>query len=166
MPYKPGESGNVKGRPRGVKNRSIGVRKVMTDLLERDGPALLRTAKNLAKKGDTALLIALMDRLLPRLKPVQAAIVAPVHPDRTDLENRDAIMLAIGEGRLSVDDGTALLGALRLEDAGKKCGIFAITLNLNGELPAIPLPLVEEVPLRSLPAFAISDESAEGAAAP
>lgn len=158
--FTPGTSGNPRGRPRGVKNRSIGVRKAMTDLLEREGPSLMRVAKRLAKEGDTTMLVALLDRMVPKVKPVQIVTGAPVHPDLTDAENRDQIMLAISEGRLSIDDGVALLGALRLEDAGKKSGILAITLNLNGELPTKPVLVIEnDEPSPVRPAFAIDQDS-------
>lgn len=67
--FKPGQSGNPKGRPRGSKNRSTVIKAAiegaMLDRLEEDAVAVLEKTIDMAKKGDRTCIKILMDRLLP-----------------------------------------------------------------------------------------------------
>lgn len=67
--YKPGQSGNPKGRPKGSKNRSTVIKAAiegaMLDRLEEDAVAILEKTIDMAKKGDRTCIKILMDRLLP-----------------------------------------------------------------------------------------------------
>lgn len=70
--FKKGVSGNPSGRPKGSKNRTTLLRQAiegdMVDRLSTDAIDILEVAIELAKKGDTACIKILMDRLLPARK--------------------------------------------------------------------------------------------------
>jgi hypothetical protein len=60
--FKPGQSGNPSGRPKGARHRTTVAIEV---LLEGEGEALTRKAIELAKAGDMQALRLCMDRLAP-----------------------------------------------------------------------------------------------------
>ena len=64
MKYAKGQSGNPKGRPRGVADKRVELR----SLLEPHAAELVRTVVELAKAGDGAALRLCLDRLIPTLK--------------------------------------------------------------------------------------------------
>jgi hypothetical protein len=60
--FKPGQSGNPSGRPKGARHRTT---VAIEALLEGEGEALTRKAIELAKSGDMQALRLCMDRLAP-----------------------------------------------------------------------------------------------------
>ena len=60
--FKPGQSGNPSGRPKGARHRTT---VAIEALLEGEGEALTRKAIELAKAGDMQALRLCMDRLAP-----------------------------------------------------------------------------------------------------
>ena len=60
MTYKPGQSGNLAGRPKGSGGRT----RVLRDALHQDGPELLARAIQIAKNGDHEMLKFLIGRLV------------------------------------------------------------------------------------------------------
>jgi hypothetical protein len=66
-PYKPGESGNPAGRPRGSKNRST---VLLQALIDDSVEALLAKANELALGGNTAMLQMFLKSLLRREQPI------------------------------------------------------------------------------------------------
>jgi len=143
MAFQPGVSGNPLGRKRGAKNRVSNVRAQVTELLENHGEALMRTAIKQAKKGDPTLAAALLDRLIPKLKPVQLATPLPLSADDNGEDNRRKIIAAMAAGTLPIDDGTALLHALKLE--APTGGLFEINVIMDGSRASTALPRVREV---------------------
>lgn len=65
--FKPGQSGNPAGRPKGAKNRSTELR----SLLEPHAPALVEKAVQMALEGDTVALKLCLDRIIPTMRSVQ-----------------------------------------------------------------------------------------------
>lgn len=65
MKFQPGQSGNPLGRPKGIRDRRMALR----EALEGRGEELLEKAIERATAGDTAVLIALLARLVPKAKP-------------------------------------------------------------------------------------------------
>jgi len=63
--FQKGESGNPLGRPRGVQDRRTALRRA----LEGRADELLAKAVEEALKGNSGVLIALLSRLIPNLKP-------------------------------------------------------------------------------------------------
>lgn len=87
--WKPGQSGNPKGRPPGR-----GAVATMRDALAADAPAILATLVTAAKGGDVQAARIVLERVLPALKPSEAP-----HP------------LALGSGSLT-DQGRAVLASV------------------------------------------------------
>jgi Family of unknown function (DUF5681) len=65
MPFKPEQSGNPHGRPRGARNRATIAAETV---LDGEADALTRKAIDLAKQGDTAALRLCIERILPARK--------------------------------------------------------------------------------------------------
>ena len=167
--FKPGQSGNPKGRTPGVKNRSLGSRKLLNDLIETEGPAVLRALIRAAKNGDVQAGAEVLARWTPKLKPVQAATPVPLDPEATDIENRAAIIGAIAAGTLSIDDGASLLRALGIQDSvGSVLNIridlgkddFFAPLPIAERVVALPAPEVQHPIYQRMPTFAIDEDEA------
>jgi hypothetical protein len=106
QPARPGafRPGNP-GRPKGCRNRAT---LAALALLEGEAEALARKAVELALAGDTVALRLVLDRLLPKGRPVRLDL-----PLRTleDLDQAtDAISGALAEGSVTVDEVGALAG--------------------------------------------------------
>jgi Family of unknown function (DUF5681) len=65
MTFQKGESGNLAGRPRGIRDRRA---IIAEELLEAEADAIVRTALDLAKKGDPWALRLCLERISPRLR--------------------------------------------------------------------------------------------------
>ena len=125
--FKPGQSGNPSGRRKGVPNTRSQQRLENAKMLAVWTPGLLRKTKALAMSGDMAAMALLLERALPKLKPMAVATGAPLDPTKTNEENRKAIIGAIAEGELPIDDGATLINALKLElSAGNSFGISIV----------------------------------------
>jgi len=72
--FKPGQSGNPSGRPKGARHRTT---VAIEALLEGEGEALTRKAIELAKAGDMQALRLCMDRLAPPLRDSPVAFDLP-----------------------------------------------------------------------------------------
>ena len=72
--FRPGESGNPKGRPQGSRNK---VSLLVEGMIEGQAEALTRQAINFAMSGDSSLLKALLDRLAPPRKERPVTIDLP-----------------------------------------------------------------------------------------
>ena len=93
MPFKKGESGNLKGRPPGARDR----RSTLRYGLLKEVPAILKTLAKAAKGGDIQSARLILERTLPALKSAAEpltlpAAVTPAAQGRTVLE-----ALALGE---------------------------------------------------------------------
>jgi hypothetical protein len=104
--FKPGQSGNPSGRPKGARHRTT---VAIEALLEGEGEALTRKAIDLAKAGDMQALRLCMDRLapprrdspvtfdLPEMKTVSDAVLA-----------MGALVKAVAEGDLTPTEAAEL----------------------------------------------------------
>ena len=70
--FKPGQSGNPSGRPKGVQDRRVALR----ELFNPYAADLISTVVNLAKSGDVGALRICIDRLIPPVKedPISARL--------------------------------------------------------------------------------------------
>lgn len=64
MTFRPGQSGNPNGRPKGIVDK----RAVLRELLEPHAADIITKVISLAKTGDTVALRLCIERLLPRVK--------------------------------------------------------------------------------------------------
>lgn len=107
MTFQKGQSGNPAGRPIGIKDRRTALR----DALEGRADALLEKAVEKALDGDSALLVALLSRLIPKLKPESPALGSPIVADGTTGQAFGVISAALN-GALSTSAAAELLQAI------------------------------------------------------
>ena len=103
--FKPGVSGNPKGRPR----------KATTELekaLRKHGAELADKLVALALDGDTTALKICIDRIHAPLKPQSAPVELELPEGAGLAEQGREIVAAVGRGEVSPDMGTQLLNGL------------------------------------------------------
>ncbi len=105
--WKPGESGNLKGRPPGTGGAAK-----LRAAIQNDLPEILEAMARAAKGGDVQAARVLLDRVLPALKPETTPINLPELGAGTLVQRAEAVMRAVGNGELSHDAGAALVGAV------------------------------------------------------
>jgi hypothetical protein len=106
MPFLPGQSGNPAGRKKGVRTRKAAL---IESLFESEVEAVGKKTLELALGGDTAALKAILDRIYPppRGRRIQFRIpsITGAHDVVLAL---NAVMRAVGNGVLTIDEGAAL----------------------------------------------------------
>lgn len=112
--FKPGRSGNPKGRPRGALNKTtLVLRAIMQDQAE----AVLQVLIDQAMTGDVTAARAILERLVPvvRETPVDAGAVAL--PDELSAANLPAAVAAVvqsvASGSLTPGQGEKLVAMLQ-----------------------------------------------------
>lgn len=104
--FKPGTSGNPKGKPRGTLNKAT---HAVLALLEGEADAITRVCIEAAKQGDMAAVRLILERLAPpaRERPVNITL-----PDTSTIigvsEAQAAIVQAVAAGDLLPGEATAL----------------------------------------------------------
>ena len=107
--FKPGQSGNPKGRPKGAKNRYTEIRQTLIN----DLPELLEATKEAALSGDMTAMRLLLERTIPPQKATAPTVdVFELVQAQTMTAKAQALLSAIGEGSLPPDIGANLLTAL------------------------------------------------------
>lgn len=104
--WKPGESGNPNGRPKG-SGPFAAVRASIAEHM----PEIIATLAAQAKGGDVAAARLLMERIYPALKPVEQGQAIDM-PSTTLAERGKAVLDAIASGDLAASQGAALLAAI------------------------------------------------------
>ena len=104
--FEKGQSGNSKGRPKGIVDK----RHAMRALLTPHAPALVDKAVELALAGDATALRLCLDRLMPVLK-------ATSHSQLTALsgsfsERGEAVFYEMVGGGVDLSDGAGLISSL------------------------------------------------------
>lgn len=106
-PWKPGESGNPKGRPPGLGE----VAKLRAAIAEKI-PGILAKLVELAELGDVQAARALLDRSMPMLR-AESVPVAVAGLDTGSLTERgSAALTAVGRGEVAPDIGAQIISAL------------------------------------------------------
>jgi hypothetical protein len=103
--FRPGQSGNPRGRPRGS-----GIAAHVRQSLHGDLPEVLQAIVDAAKKGDMAAAKLLLDRVVPTLKPVDLPVVLP-EDERLSDQGR-SVLQAAASGSLSPEQADRLLSAI------------------------------------------------------
>ena len=105
-----GQSGNVKGKPKGSLNK---VTLAIQSLLDGEGEALTRKAIELAKDGDMPALKLCLDRICPPRKS------RPINIDLPDVSTGEGVSAAqavivrvVAEGEITPDEGSTLSSIL------------------------------------------------------
>lgn len=106
--FKPGQSGNPKGRQKGSKDKRTEYR----DMLASHVPALILRAVALAMEGDTAALRLCLDKVIPNVKPRGEAVKLALPKNGTLTEQAQKIMASMASGKLTPYEASTLLAAL------------------------------------------------------
>lgn len=106
-PWKPGQSGNPKGRPPGIPNKTERLRQMI------DAEALVKSLHKAALGGDVGAARTLLERCLPPIKATAAAVALPALAAAVDLTAQArAVLDAVAVGALPADLGTALVQSI------------------------------------------------------
>lgn len=109
--FRPGQSGNPQGRPRGT-SKAAKLRKA----IEGDLPAIIKAMAEAAKEGDTAAAKLLMDRTVPPIRARDEPVGVPGMKSGADLADQGAAVLAaLGAGKLAPTEASALMGAIAVQ---------------------------------------------------
>ena len=101
-PFKPGQSGNPSGRPKGSRNQ---VTLALESLLDGQAHALTQKAIDLALDGDLIALRICLDRILPVRKNRPTEFVMPAIETIADAPKAiGAITAAVARGEITVTD--------------------------------------------------------------
>ena len=100
---RPFQKGNA-GRRLGSRNRTTVVAEA---LLRNEELELVRKAIEMAKAGDAPMLKFLLDRILPKVRPVRIDL-PPIDHASDAVDAVGAIIEAVGTGRIAPNEGLAL----------------------------------------------------------
>ncbi|MEZ5544253.1 MAG: DUF5681 domain-containing protein [Lysobacteraceae bacterium] len=104
--FRPGQSGNPKGRPKGAPDRRNQWREALSD----DLPNIVEQLKRRAANGDDFAIRLILDRVAAPLRPQGPTIELPELLAAEGLTAKaEAVLSAIASGRLPVDTGRALM---------------------------------------------------------
>lgn len=107
MAYRKGQSGNPKGRPKGIQDKRTALRA----LLEPHAEKLIKKAVDKALKGDMTAMRLCLERLVPPIK----ARDAPVAMGRLEgslVDQGRSVLAAVTAGSVSPDEASALMQAI------------------------------------------------------
>jgi len=105
--FKPGESGNPDGRPKGSKDKRTQYR----ELFEPHADGLIEKVIEMALAGDTTCLKMCIDRLVSPFRAINATVTLD-DIEGTLTEKGEKIINAMGKGELSPSDASSMLTAL------------------------------------------------------
>jgi hypothetical protein len=108
MAFKPGESGNLKGRPKGAGSTPA---TIIRRAIEARSPELLESLFNAALAGDIAASAALLDRISPRIRASAGTVNIDLKGTTTELAER--LLSAVTQGELTPADAAELLALVR-----------------------------------------------------
>lgn len=104
--WKPGQTGNPKGRPPG-KSAITKLR----DGLANDIPDILSALVSAAKAGDVQAARLILERVLPAVKPVEQAIELDLTGNSLTAK-ASAVLSAVSAGNLAPGQGSQLIAAI------------------------------------------------------
>lgn len=105
--WKPGQSGNPKGRPKGIPNPQARLRKMI------DAEAIVKKLEEAALAGDVQAARTLLERALPVYKLAAAPVNVPAATAaETPTDKAKAIMDAIAAGTIPPDIGAQIITAI------------------------------------------------------
>lgn len=137
--FKPGQSGNPRGRPAGSRNKAT---LAVEALLDKDARKLTRKAVDLALKGDTTALRICMERICPPRKSNPIRFDLPTMINSGDVRAAAlAVLQAVSEGSISPDEGAAVVPiietarrSIETDELGTRLEALEAALNRRGKL--------------------------------
>jgi hypothetical protein len=109
-PFVKGQSGNVKGRPKGI----IDKRHRLNKALMADGDALLSVTKAKALEGDMTAMALLLPRMMPTLKPEGSPVRFALDASLETSKQIQQIIQALADGQLTVEEAKHIAEMIRL----------------------------------------------------
>ena len=107
MKFEKGQSGNPKGRPKGVRNKTT---LAVEALLEGEAEAITRKAIEKAKDGDMTAIRICLDRLAPPAKDRPVSFTFPQMEKAADaVTAASAILEAVAAGELTPGEANELM---------------------------------------------------------
>lgn len=104
--WKPGQSGNPKGKPKGTRNRAT---LLAIAAMEGDLDEIVRSVIEAAKKGDMTAAKLVIDKLVPAAKDRPVSLRLPQALDIPScLKAQAAVVDAVSSGDLLLGEGQAL----------------------------------------------------------
>lgn len=103
--FKPGQSGNPAGRPKGARDR----KNVVAAEFAKEGSAIARVVIEKAKEGDMGAAALVLQRLSPPLRPQAEKVTFDFDPSLPIAEQGTAILTAVSRGEIDPDTGKMLL---------------------------------------------------------
>jgi hypothetical protein len=135
-PYRPGESGNPKGKPRGVRNHAT---RLLDKLAEGDAVNVLQAVINRATtKGDMTAAAMVLARVWPPRKGRPVTFNLPSLTTAADLVHAlGSVVKAVGDGVLTPEEGQAVGAVLEMhrkaiESAELEARVAALEGRLHG----------------------------------
>lgn len=110
MAFQKGQSGNPAGRPKGVTDR----RQAIQGLLMPDAPELVSKAVEKALEGDSMLLKACLDKLIPNCRQ-QTRVTVEGSGDESTPEKGRSVVRELCDGSLALEEGRLLMEVLTLQ---------------------------------------------------
>lgn len=107
MAFRPGQSGNPNGRPKGRADKRVSWRAA----LEPHGDELIAKAIELAMGGDPQALRMCLDRLAPSIKPQAEPVMFELKGDNLT-QQAQSVLAAVADGELDPITGKALIDSL------------------------------------------------------
>lgn len=107
--FKPGQSGNPAGKPKGVRHKAT---QAVQALLEGEIEALTRKAIELALSGDVTALKLCLERLAPAIKPTALPVEISHTVQGSMADTARAMVTAAANGEMPPDIAAQLVSAL------------------------------------------------------
>ncbi len=106
--WKPGETGNAKGKPKGCRNHAT---RLVMGLLEGGAEEITKTILDAAKGGDLTAAKMVLERIAPPMRERPVSIDLPdTRTANGCLEAQGAIIQAVGAGDLLPGEAATLAG--------------------------------------------------------
>jgi hypothetical protein len=104
--WKPGQTGNPKGRPPGRSQITL-----LRESIAADVPEILAGLVTAAKAGDVQAARLVLERVLPPVKPMEQAIELELKGNTLTEQGR-AVLSAVSAGALAPGQGSQLIAAI------------------------------------------------------
>lgn len=105
--WKPGQSGNPKGKPKGSGRQVAELRAS----IDKHVPSIVKQLVSAAINGDVPAARLLLERVLPPMKPVEQPSPLTL-PDGSLTDQGRAVLAAVGAGELAPGQGAQLITAI------------------------------------------------------